>query len=260
MWNDLRFAARTLRRSPGFVVLTVLTLALGIGANTAVFSLLYQVVLRSVPVKDPASLVVLESDSYHRGRERRDNSHSVFSYPMYRELRDRNQVFSGVIARALFPATLAFHGNASNAMVEVVTGNFFDLLGIKPARGRLLLPSDDRRSTPSNAIVLSYSYWAGHLGSDPNVLNRQILMNNHPVEVVGVAPRNFRGLVSGDTPDFFAPVSMLRMIAADWDNDQPDSDWLNICGRLKPGVSESQANAMLLPLYRSVMASELPRF
>ncbi len=260
MWNDLRFAARTLRRSPGFVILTVLTLALGIGANTAVFSLLYQVVLRSVPVKDPASLVVLESDSYHRGLERRDNSHSVFSYPMYNELRDRNQVFSGVIARALFPATLAFHGSAANTTAEVVTGNFFEVLGVQPALGRLLLPSDDQRSASSNAIVLSYSYWAGHLGADTAVLNSHILMNNHPVEVVGVAARNFRSLVSGDTPDFFAPVAMQGMIDADWDNDQPGSNWLNICGRLKLGVTEAQANAMLLPLYRSVMASELPRF
>jgi predicted permease len=261
MWNDLRFAARTLRRSPGFVALTVFTLALGIGANTAVFSLLYQVVLRSVLVKDPASLVVLESDSYHRGLSRSDNSHSVFSYPMYKELRDRNQVFSGLIARALFPATLAFHGSAATTTAEVVTGNFFETLGVKPVLGRLLVPADDQRGAQTNAIVLSYSYWAGHLGSDPNVLNNQVLMNNHAVLVVGVAQRAFRSLVSGNTPDFFAPISMIGMISADWDkSEEPDSNWLNICGRLKPGVAEAQANAMLLPLFRSVMTSELPRF
>src|ERR1700748_2290821 len=108
MWNDVRFAWRTLRRSPGFALLTVLTLALGIGANTAIFSLLYQVVLRSVPVRDPNSLVSVESDKYQFGWTRSDNSRTVFSYPMYKALRDRNQVFTGLVGRAGFSTTLAW--------------------------------------------------------------------------------------------------------------------------------------------------------
>jgi predicted permease len=261
MWTDVCFALRAFRRSPGFAALSVLTLALGIGASTSIFSLLYQVVLRSIPVHDPASLVTIESDFFQQGWQRRDNSHTVFSYPMYRELRDRNQVFVGLAGRSYFGATLTMQGNVTRVNAEVVTGNYFQVLGLEPAVGRLLVPSDDQRTATNNAIVLSYAYWAGHLGSDPNVLNRQILVNNHPVAIVGVAPRNFRGLVSGNDVDFFAPVSMLPLIFDQWQRiDRPDSAWLNLCGRLKPGVSSRRAAAALLPLYRSVMADQLPSF
>src|SRR5712692_5265970 len=146
MWHDLRFALRTLKRSPGFTIVAVLSLALGIGANTAIFSLLYQVVLRSIPVKNPESLVSLESDDYSFGLTRRDNNKTVFSYPMYRALRDHNQVFSGLIARSSFPSTLAWQGDATRATAEVITGNFFEVLGVKPALGRLLTPADDSAS------------------------------------------------------------------------------------------------------------------
>jgi predicted permease len=261
MWSDLWFALRAFRRSPGFAVLSILTLALGIGTSTSIFSLLYQVVLRSIPVHDPASLVTIESDSFQQGWQRRDNSHTVFSYPMYRELRDRNQVFSGLAGRSYFGATLTLQGNPARVNAEVVTGNYFQVLGLQPTIGRLLLPSDDQRTAPNNVIVLSYAYWAGHLGSDPNVLNRQILVNNHSAAIVGVAPRNFRGLVSGNDVDIFAPVSMLPLIFDQWQRvDRPDSAWLNLCGRLKPGVSSRRAAAALLPLYRSVMANQLPSF
>src|SRR5690349_24199358 len=130
MWNDIRFALRTLRRSPGLVITAVLSLALGIGANTSIFSLLYQVLLRSVPVKNPASLVRLDSDKYSFGWTRSDNSHAMFSYPMYRELRDGNHVLDSLTGRANFPANLAFHGRAIGAKAEVVTGNFFEVLGV----------------------------------------------------------------------------------------------------------------------------------
>ena len=120
MWNDLRFAFRTLRRSPAFSAIAVLSLALGIGANTAIFSLLYQVVLRSVPVHDPESLVYLQSDDFNHGWTRRDNNKTVYSYPMYRELRDRGPAFSGLIARASFPATLSYRGDAVRATAETM--------------------------------------------------------------------------------------------------------------------------------------------
>lgn len=261
MWPDLRFAVRTFQRSPGFAVLSVLTLALGIGATTSIFSLLYQVVLRSIPVHDPTSLITVESDSFQQGWQRSDNSHTVFSYPMYQELRDRNHVFSGLAGRSYFAATITLQGMPIRVNTEVVTGNYFRVLGLAPAAGRLLLPSDDRRAGSANTVVVSYAYWAGHLGADPNVLNRQILLNNHPVIIVGIAPRNFRGLVSGNDVDFFAPVSMLPLIFDQWQRaERPDSAWLNLCGRLKSGISPRKAAAALLPLYRAVMADELPHF
>jgi predicted permease len=260
MWDDFRFALRTLGRSPGFAAVAVLSLGLGIGANTAIFSLLYQVVLRSVPVKDPGSLVALESDRYAIGWTRQDNNYTILSYPMYQALRDQNQVFTGLIARSSFPATLVYRGDAVRATAEVVTGNFFEVLGLQPALGRLLIPSDDGVPGRNPVMVLSYSYWVGHLGADPSVLNSQILVNGHAVLVVGVAPRGFRSLLPGRDPEFFAPVSMMGMISPGWHQSElPDAYWLSLFGRLKPGMSEQRANAMLLPLFRSVLQDELPR-
>jgi len=257
MWNDLRFSLRTLRHAPGFTLLAVLSLALGIGANTAIFSLIYQVVMRALPVKDPGSLVSLESNDYVWGWTRRDNNQTVLSSPMYQALRDRNQVFDGLLARVSFPATLAWNGNAVSATAEVVSGNFFQVLGMAPALGRLLLPADDALAqTP--VIVLSHGYWETHLGADPDVVNRQILLNSKPVLVVGVAPRGFRSLLPGRDPDLFAPLAMMDTISAGWDkNAQPDAYWLNLVGRLRPGISRARAEAMLLPLFRSVIHDEL---
>ncbi len=259
MWNDLRFGFRTLRRSPAFALLAVLSLALGIGANTAIFSLVDQVVLRALPVRDPGGLVSLESDDYSYGWTRRDNNQTVFSYPMYRALRDRNQVFRGLLARASFPATLAWRGSPLSATAEVVSGNFFEVLGVRPSLGRLLAPSDDAPGQPP-VVVLSYSYWVGHLGADERVLNRQILLNANPVLVAGVAPRGFRGLLTGRDPDFFAPLEMMGLISPGWDkNEQPDAYWLSVVGRLRPETGRARADAMLLPLYRAVWRDELSR-
>ena len=260
MWNDLRFALRTLRRSPGFTLLAVLSLALGIGANTAIFSLVYQVALRSLPVRDPDALFSLATDDYSFGTTRRDNNQSVFSYPMYEALRDHNVAFTGVIARVSFPATLAYGGDAVRTTAEVVSGNFFEVLGVRPALGRLLIRSDDAAPGQNPVIVLSYAYWMAHLGADPRILNSQMSMNGQPVLVAGVAPRGFRGLLSGSDPDFFAPISMMRMISPGWQrNAQVDFYWLSLVGRLRPGVSRQRADAMLLPLYRAVLQDELPR-
>jgi predicted permease len=260
MWTDLRFAFKTLKRSPGFALTAVLSLALGIGANTAIFSLLYQVVLRSQPIQNPQTLVSLESDDNNFGWTRRDNNRTVFSYPMYRELRDRNQALRGLIARSSFPATLAYHGDAIRASAEVVSGNFFDVLGVRPALGRVLSPADDGVPGENPAIVLSHSYWASKLGADPRVLNSQILMNGHPVTVVGIAPPEFRGVLAGNTPEFFAPISMMQLVAPGWTRSQrPDAYWLSVFGRLRPGVGEARANAMLGPLFHAIWTSQIPQ-
>ena len=258
MWHDIRFAWRTLRRSPGFTALAVLSLALGIGANTAIFSLLYQVVLRSIPVRDASTLVWLESNDNNYGTSRRDNNLSIYSYPMYQALRDRNTALDGLVARASFPATLAWRGDAGRTTAEVVTGNFFEVLGMRPALGRLLEPSDDSpRSAP--VVVLSYSYWLSHLGGDPRIRNQWILLNRQPVTVVGVAPRGFRGLLTGRDPDFFAPISMMSRISPGWEwNARADCYWLNLVGRLKPGISRAGASTALEPLFRSILREELP--
>ncbi len=168
MWNDLRFTLRTLGRSPGFTVIAILSLALGIGANTAISSLMYQVAMRPLPVPDPQSLMLLKSDDYYFGWSWRDNNKSIFSYPMYKELRDRNPVFSGLIARSARAATLAHGGNAAPAVAEIVSGNFFDVLGSQPALGRMLQPADDAPGRDA-VIVLSYAYWSNQLAADPAI-------------------------------------------------------------------------------------------
>ncbi|MFN7992493.1 MAG: ABC transporter permease [Bryobacteraceae bacterium] len=259
MWNDFRFAFRTLRRSPGFTALAVISLALGIGANTAIFSLLYQVVLRSLPVRDPGSLVILQSNDYTPGWTRRDNDQTVFSYPMYEALRDRNQVFSGLLARAGFPATLSFRGEAVRASAEMVSGNFFEVLGVRPAVGRLLISADDKLGQ-NPVVVLGHAWWESHLGADPGVVNSRIFVNGQPAIVAGVAPRGFRGLLSGNDPDFYAPFSSIGLISPGWDkNHQPDAWWLSVLGRLKPGITAGRATVMLRPLFRAALEDELPR-
>jgi putative ABC transport system permease protein len=261
MWHDIRFALRTLSRSPGLVITAVLSLALGIGANTSIFSLLYQVILRSVPVKNPAALVRLDSDKYSFGWTRSDNSHAMFSYLMYRELRDGNHVLDSLTGRANFPANLAFHGRAISAKAEVVTGNFFEVLGLQPALGRLLTPDDDGVPGRNPVVVLAYNYWSGALGSNPAVLNDTILMNGHPMLVVGVAPAEFRGLVAGQSPDFYTTVSTMSMVSPGWESsEKPDAYWLSLLGRVKAGVTGRQASAELTSLFRTVIAEQMKQF
>ena len=260
MWNDFRFALRVLRRSRGVTALAIVSLALGIAANTAISSLIYQVAVRSVPVEDPERLVVLQSDDYSFGWARRDNSASVFSKPMYEGLRDRIQAFQGLIARAGFEATLAYHGSAVNARAEVISGNFFEVLGVRPALGRLISSADDRPAGEP-VVVLSHDYWANHLGGDRGVLNERILLNAHPVIVVGVAPAGFRGLLAGASPDVFAPLSMMPLVSAGWGRDAAvGAYWLNLVGRLKPGVTTRRADDEALTLFRAILQDELPRF
>ena len=259
MGSDLRFAIRGLRRAPGFATVAILSLALGIGANTAIFSLLYQVVLRSLPVRAPSQLVALEGDLNY-GWTRRDNNAGVFSYPMYVALRDHNQAFSGLIARSGTSATLAWHGDVERTDAEVVSGNYFEVLGVRPALGRLLTPADDAPGRPP-VIVLGWSYWATKLGGDPRVLQGGMLMNGTPVTVVGVAPRGFRSVVPGETRDFFVPISMMKAVSPGWDrnSERQDAYWLNVIGRLKPGFDSRRAEATLAPLFHSILRDQVFR-
>jgi predicted permease len=154
---------------------------------------------------------------------------------------------------------LALHGESERTTAEVVSGNFFEVLGVRPALGRLLIPADDATGREP-AIVLSYAYWINHCGADPGILNSRIQMNNQPVTVAGVAPRGFRGLLTGNDPDFFASISMMKMISPGWDWDpRPDCHWLSLVGRLKPGVTRQQAGDMLQPLFRSILREEIPQ-
>ncbi|MBZ5724479.1 MAG: ABC transporter permease [Acidobacteriia bacterium] len=260
MWKDLAFAVRTLRRSPLFTAVAVLSLALGIGANTAIFSLLDQVALRSLPVADPARLTVLHTDYQAPGTSTSDNSQSVFSCPMYRDLRDRDAAFSGVVARMGAGVTLAWQGNAEQATAELVSGNFFATLGVGAAMGRVLAPEDDGASGAHPVIVLGHSYWSSRFANSPAILNQAVILNGHPVVVIGVVEARFHGLMSGHTPDMYVPIAMQKAVRPTWDAlEDRRFRWLNLFARLRPGIASAQAQAATDVLYRSILETELAR-
>jgi putative ABC transport system permease protein len=257
--QDLRYALRQLRKSPGFTVVAIVTLALGIGANTAIYSLLDQVLLRSLPVKQPDRLVQLQFVGSDTGRVSiyGGNAHEYFSYPMYRDLRDQNSVFSGVLATDAVQVGIQWHNQPELVSGELVSGNYFDVLGVAPGLGRLFVPSDDQIQEANPVVVLSFGYWRRRFGSDPHILNQSIQVNGHPFTVIGVTPSGFRSVVAGNAPDVFAPMMMKPQVMPGW-NDLADrrSRWLNIIGRLKPGLSLEQAQAGVNPLWHSLRAEE----
>src|SRR3954466_8112223 len=185
MSQDVRYAIRTLLKTPAFTVVVILTLALGIGANTAIFSLTDQVLLRMLPVKSPERLVLLDGPGAFRGRT---FNNSTFSYPMYRDFRDQNTVFDGVLARFPTAMTLLTNGQAERVSGELVSGNYFDVLGVKAHIGRTFTPDDDRTPGGHPVAVLSHNFWMRRFASDPSVLNRTVTLNGLPMTIVGVTP------------------------------------------------------------------------
>jgi putative ABC transport system permease protein len=256
---DVRYAFRQLRKSPGFTATAVLTLTLGIGANTAIFGLLDQALLRSLPVKEPERLVLLRYSGINTGRlSSRSDGKLYFSYPMYRDLRDRNSVFSGVIATDWTQAGLEWRGQPELVATELVSGNYFDVLGVRPALGRLLVASDDTVPNGNPVGVLSFNYWQRRFGGDRGILNQSISVNGHPFTVIGVAQPGFHSVVMGDTPDLFAPMTMRSQVMPGNDDlENRRSSWLNIVARLKPGVSLEQAEVGINPLWYAIRADEL---
>src|SRR5271157_824354 len=258
MVKDLAYSIRTLLRSPLFTGAAVLSLALGIGANTAIFSLLNQVVLRSLPVQDPERLVLLHTDYQAPGSSSSDNNESVFSYPMYRDLRDRDAAFSAIIARMSAPASLTYQGTAQSADAELVTGNFFQTLGIGAALGRVITPEDDGAPGAHPVVVLSHSCWSSRFANSPAILNQTVALNGHPMVVIGVAGARFNGIVPGKSTDVYVPVAMQREIIPTMNAlDDRRMRWLNLFARLQPGADIRRAQAATDVVYRSILEGEL---
>jgi putative ABC transport system permease protein len=258
--QDLRFALRQLRRSPAFAVTAILTLALGIGANTAIFSLLDQALLRSLPVRDPKQLVVLKGTGDARtgstSNSGGDDS-DYFSYPMYKDLRDQNKVFDGLIGTSPFTAGFSRGSDSQVLDVELVTGNYFNMLGVHPALGRVFSQSDDApNATPT--VVVSFNFWRNQLASDPKIIGSTVILNGHPFQVIGVAPPQFHSAVWGQTPEVFIPMAMLDQVTSySGALREHTVRWMNILGRLKPSVSSAQAQVGLAPLWHALRANEL---
>jgi putative ABC transport system permease protein len=261
LMSDLRFAVRQVLRSPGFAMTAVATLALAIGANTAIFTLLNQAMLRALPVKDPGRLVVLSfagSSDGHTSSEGGDSPghNHYFSYPMYRDLRDQNKVFSGLITAAPASAGVSWNDHAEQISVELVSGNYFPTLGVQAASGRLLLPSDETAERANPVAVLSFDYWKSHLAEAP-VTGKTVLVNGYPFVVAGVAAPGFHGIVWGQRPDMYVPITMQPVIQPEWKYlSDHRSYWLNIVGRLRAGETPQHAVASLNPLFTSLRTSE----
>jgi predicted permease len=253
---DVKFVLRSLLRSPLFAVIAVASLALGIGANSAIFSLLDQVLLRMLPVKDPQRLVLLDWDGAFSGSARNDHA---FSYPMYVDFRDKNpDAFQGLLAQFPTSMDVRWKGNAERANGELVSGNYFDVLGVGTAIGRTFSAEDDKVKNAAPYVVLSYGYWQRRFGGSPAILNQTVDINDHPMTVVGVAQRKFKGTDVGTAVDVFVPMMMKPQITPTWDDlDNRRSIWLNIIGRLRPGISIEQARTALAVLYHQELVEEL---
>jgi len=258
--QNVRYALRQLRKKPGFALVAVLTLAVGIGANAAIFSLVDQVLLKRLPVAEPSRLVLLKftgSDTGHTSSYGGDGG-QYFSYPMYRDLRDQNSVFAGMLC--MFPTQVGvqWHNLPSLANSELVSGNYFSLLGVKPAAGRLFIPEDSRTRGASPLVVLSYRYWTERFAGDPSVMNQDILINGNPFTIIGVVEPGFQSVIAGTVPDLFVPITMKAQMTPQWDElEDRRSRWMNIVARLKPGLTVPQAEAGINPLWKSLRAMEL---
>ncbi|HSM03565.1 MAG TPA: ABC transporter permease [Longimicrobiales bacterium] len=255
--TGLRLAFRTLFRTPFLTTVAVLSLALGIGANAAIFSLFDQFLLRSIPVQAPDELVNLGAPGPKPGSQSCGSAgdcDDVFSYAMFRDLEAGETGFSGIAGHRDFGANLAFEGNTVNGSGLLVSGSYFPVLGLQPALGRLLGPEDDRNIGEHYVTVLSHEYWQNDLGRDPGVLNRTLIVNGQPLTVVGVAPAGFEGTTLGSEPDIYVPLTMRSVMQPLFDGfENRRAYWVYVLGRLAPGVTLEQADATLNTLYAGIV-------
>ncbi|HEX8878554.1 MAG TPA: ABC transporter permease, partial [Candidatus Acidoferrum sp.] len=254
--SDFQYALRTLRRSPGYVAVAVMTLALGIGANTAIFSLLDQILLRLLPVKDPQQLVLLTMRGHHYGSNWGGNA---ISHPMFRDFQAHNEAFSGMFCRFRDPVSLTFGGQSERVNAELVSGTYFSVLGVNTVLGRAFTPEDDRVPLGHPLVMLTYDYWRQRLGGDPRIVGKNLIVNGHNLTVIGVVQPGFEGVELGYSTKIFIPIMMQDWIVVG--NPKMLTDrrmrWVNAFGRLKPGVSLTQAKASLEPFMHSMLEMEV---
>lgn len=249
--QDIRFGLRMLRRSPGFTAIAVLTLGLGIGANTAIFSMVNSFLLRPLPVKDAEQITVLTM------RLKKGLMQSSFSYPEFQDLQSQSSsVFSDIIAAELGEGGVTFNGKTEPIIVDFVSGNYFAGLGIQPLIGRLILPSEGDINTVNPVIVFGYAFWQTHFGGDPGIIGKTVVYDGHPVTVIGITPREFHGLYALADMQAYLPLGM-RTLESAYDPTEPtnraDRDLL-LHARLAPGITVTQAQSAV-----NVIADRLAR-
>jgi predicted permease len=267
--RDFRHALRNLVRAPGFSIAVVATLGLALGANAAVLALLDKLILRPLPVKEPSRLAVVKAPPLP-ARVSRDpvaveirtssSGRQGLSYPLYAALRSRVRAFTEVLAETHATATLEVEGSPVAVVGRLVTGNYFEVLGVKAALGRLLTP-DDGESAAGSPVVLSHGLWQRQFGGDPAILHRTIRLNRHPMTVVGVTAQGFTGTAAGAAPDFFSPLHMGRallnlppVLKARFRVDSPDLNMYNVIARLAPGMDLKQAEQAADQVYQQLLA------
>jgi predicted permease len=256
IWNDIRYAARVLAKSPGFTAVVVLSLALGIGANTAIFSLVNAYLLRPMPVDQPDRLVAIYLTSPKWGRDI-----SNFSYPELLDFRRADTGLSDLMGFSGIPLSMTDGEKPELIWGEIATGNFFSGMGIRPVVGRGFLPDEDRNPGDKPVCVLSYNFWHEHFQSDPDIAGKKIRINGRAFTVVGVAPRGFIGArLFSFVADVWVPAMMLPAIVPDSGSylEGRDNRWVEVRGRLKPGVTRQQAAAAMNVIARR-LAHEYPR-
>jgi len=261
---NLKLALRTLIKTPFVTSVAVLSLALGIGANAAIFSLFDQLLLRPMPVPAADRLVNLSAPGPKPGSQSCSQAGScedVFSYPMFRDLQKQQRVFTNIAAHRSFGANLAYKGQTLSAEGMLVSGSYFQVLQVQPALGRLFDSSDDRLVGEAPVVVLSHGYWTSKFGADPGVLNQPIIVNGQTLTVVGVAPRGFDGTTLGTKPSVFVPITLRGTMNPgfkQWANRQ--TYWAYLFARLRPGVTIDSARAALNAQYHAIINDvEAPR-
>ncbi len=255
--SDLRYTLRTLGRSPLFASVAVFSLALGIGANTAIFTLIDQIVLRRLPIKDPGSLVMLYQRGPHNGNNMGDRVHS---YPIYRDFQQKAAPLAEVLCRRLLNASMSVDNQTERVDAELVSGNYFTMLGVKPAVGRVFSSEEDDRVYMGHpVVVLSYDYWSTRFAGDPKVVGKKVLVNNYPMTIVGVSAAGFAGLDPAQSPQIRVPVLMKPVMLPEWSWLQMEdrrSRWVQVFARLKPGYTAESAQAPLQVLFHQIREYE----
>ena len=254
---NLKLALRTLTKTPFITAVAILSLALGIGANAAIFSIFDQLLLRSLPVPEPERLVNVSAPGPNPGSQSCNQAGDcsvVFSYPMFRDLEEAGGPLSGLAGHRIFGANLTHDNRTVNADGMFVSGSYFPVLGLQAAVGRLLQPADDQVPGEHPVVVLGHGYWLSELGGDPSVLNSTLLVNGQPMTIVGVAPEGFWGTTLGGRPRVFVPISMRGALERFDGFEERRTYWIYVFGRLRPGVSLEQAREELNTIYRPIVA------
>ena len=256
LWQDVRYSLRQLRLNPGFTLTALASLALGIGANAAIFSLFDQLLLRRLPVREPERLVLVDWIGSKVGTNW--GSDNLMSYPLCRDLQEQGRFFDGVFCRHPTVSYISTGDRPEPLPIEIVSGSYFDVLGIRPEMGRLIEKADDSAPDASPVVVISYQYWKSKLGEAPDVVGRKLLINRRPMTIIGVAPATFRGVDPAESPVLWIPATMNRQ--ANMESIpllSRRAQWMHIFGRLKPGVSAGQAKTGLQPWFRSMLEADL---